>query len=135
MVNRVVSTLAAVAVFLAFVMITDLLSDKVYPHGIIDYKDKQAVAQYVQAMPIKASLFLLFGYGLGTLLGSIVGTIVAGRISYRASILVGIVSAVATTSNAISIGHPTWFVSTGMVLSVAMAALGYIIARKRDPQI
>jgi hypothetical protein len=125
MTNRTRAALAAVAgVGSAFLVIAaiELVAHAVYAPAVMpDVRTPEAMAAYVDSMPLGAFLFVLGAYVAGTVVGGFVGTAIARRHAMRFACLAGGLILLASIANFVLVPHPTWFV-VATLIDVPLAA-------------
>ena len=123
--NRVRMAMAGVAgVGSAFLVIAaiELVAHAVYaPRVMPDVSTREAMAAYVESMPLGAFLFVLLAYVAGTVVGGCVAIAIARRHAIRFAGLAGGVILLASMVNFVAVPHPTWFVVATLV-DVPLAA-------------
>jgi hypothetical protein len=94
----------------------ELVAHAVYaPRVMPDVSTPEAMAAYVDSMPLGAFLVVLAGYVAGTVVGGIVGIVVARRHAMRFAFLAGGMILLGAIAVFVRMPHPTWFVVATLV--------------------
>ena len=100
----------------------ELVAHAVYAPSVMpDVSTREAMATYVESMPLGAFLFVLLAYVAGTVVGGCVGIAIARRHAMRFAGLAGGLILLASIANFVAVPHPTWFVIATLV-DVPLAA-------------
>lgn len=83
-------------------------------------------------MPEKAFMLLAVVYIIGSFFAGIIATLVSKRVERTPAMVVGIVLTLAGLFNVFHTSHPGWFVAINLVIYMAFAYLGYLVARKKE---
>jgi len=121
MTRNVFAVVFGVVTAVILIMVIETMGHSVYPPASsIDFQDMQAMATYVDALPIGALLFVMLAWGAGTMGGGLLACFIArNRAMVYASIVGGMVL-FATIYTLTTIPHPLWFSLTS-VIAIAVA--------------
>ena len=121
MTRNVFAVVFGVVTAVILIMVIETMGHSVYPPASsIDFQDMQAMATYVDTLPIGALLFVMLAWGTGTIGGGLVACFIArNRAMVYASIVGGMVL-FATIYTLTTIPHPLWFSITS-VIAIAIA--------------
>lgn len=121
MTRNVFAVVFGVVTAVILIMIIETAGHSVYPPASdIDLQDMQAMAKYVDTLPIGALLFVMLAWVAGTFGGGLVACFIArNRTMVFASIVGGMVL-FATIYTLTTIPHPMWFSITS-VIAIAIA--------------
>lgn len=94
----------------------ELVAHAVYAPSVMpDVSTPEAMAAYIDSMPLGAFLFVLAAYVAGTVVGGFVGIVIARRHAMRFACLAGGLILLASIANFVAIPHPAWFVVATLV--------------------
>ena len=94
----------------------ELVAHAVYAPSVMpDVSTPEAMAAYVDSMPLGALLLVLAGYVAGTVVGGIVGIVIARRHAMRFACLAGGMILLGAIAVFVRMPHPTWFVVATLV--------------------
>ena len=94
----------------------ELVAHAIYAPSVMpDVSTPEAMAAYVDSMPLGALLLVLAGYVAGTVVGGIVGIVVARRHAMRFACLAGGMILLGAIAVFVRMPHPTWFVVATLV--------------------
>ena len=94
----------------------ELVAHAIYAPSVMpDVSTPEAMAAYVDSMPLGAFLLVLAGYVAGTVVGGIVGIVVARRHAMRFACLAGGMILLGAIAVFVRMPHPTWFVVATLV--------------------
>ena len=121
MTRNVFAVVFGVVTAVILIMVIETMGHSVYPPASsIDFQDMQAMATYVDTLPIGALLFVMLAWETGTIGGGLVACFIArNRAMVYASIVGGMVL-FATIYTLTTIPHPLWFSITS-VIAIAVA--------------
>ena len=91
------------------------------PPAGVDFNKPEALATYVERLPLGALLFVLAAWILATFVGGLVAGWIARRRAVIVAAVVGALVLAATIANVMLIPHPAWMVVVG-VAGIAAAA-------------
>jgi hypothetical protein len=133
----VLAVLAAAAVAIVIVSLSDLLVGRIYPLPAgTDVRDAHSMAAAIAAMPVTALLLLLVGWVLAAFAGAFVAVrLVAGR-PFWIGLIVTALFLLATIANLAALPHPVWMWPAALVLIPLAGWLGARRAsrsRERQP--
>ncbi|MDB5284318.1 MAG: hypothetical protein JWO06_3393 [Bacteroidota bacterium] len=132
MLRRFLSVLAGVAVAMAIISLLEFGSEKLYPPpSIKDYNNAQALERIMSQMPVKAFLWLLVGYALGSFAGGATATAISGRQMSAPALITGGIVMIGGIMDLVQIPHPLWFVIVSLFMYIPFAALGYFVMKKK----
>ena len=113
----------------------ELVAHAVYaPRVMPDVSTPEAMAAYVDSMPLGAFLLVLAGYVAGTVVGGIVGIVIARRHAMRFACLAGGMILLGAIAVFVRMPHPTWFVVATLVDIPLVAWLTGRAGRAWTPQ-
>ena len=125
MIRQIVAVLVGAVTAFAVVAVVESLGHAMYPMPDgIDVNDPSQMAQFVRNLPPGAFVFVLAGWGLGTLAGGLLAGAVAKEKLLLLASLVGLAVLVAAIINLVTIPHPVWFTIAG----VGVIALATVLA-------
>ncbi len=109
------------------------MSHAIYPPPAdIDFSNVEAVAAYIDALPLAALLFVVVAW----FIGSAGGTYAACRIGEARPLIfaisIGGAMFVATSMNLLMIPHPVWMSVLGLAGVIAGAWLGMVLGRRQS---
>lgn len=111
--------------------IGEMISHAVYPSPEgFDYNDKQAIAAYIETLPVGAFIILMLGWALASFAGGAVASKLSKSKWYVWSLLTGTILMAGAIMNFINIPHPIWMSVVAVVLYLPMAFLGGKLMRK-----
>ena len=94
----------------------ELVAHAIYAPSVMpDVSTPEAMAAYVDSMPLGAFLLVLAAYVAGTAVGGIVGIVVARRHAMRFACLAGGMILLGAIAVFVRMPHPTWFVVATLV--------------------
>ena len=94
----------------------ELVAHAIYAPSVMpDVSTPEAMAAYVDSMPLGALLLVLAGYVAGTVVGGIVGIVIARRHAMRFACLAGGMILLGAIAVFVRMPHPTWFVVATLV--------------------
>jgi hypothetical protein len=94
----------------------ELVAHAIYAPSVMpDVSTPEAMAAYVDSMPLGAFLLVLAAYVAGAVVGGIVGIVIARRHAMLFAFLGGGVILLASILNFVMVPHPTWFVFATLV--------------------
>ena len=119
----VVSGLFAMMIVVTFMQLANVKFFYPPPPGL-DFTDPEAVAAYAPTMPWQALAIVLLSW----LLAAFVGGAVAARVAAPAhrtacALVIGAVEVALIAMNAVSIPHPAWMITAGLLLPIPLAWL------------
>lgn len=126
-VRRVAGVIAGLAIAIAFVMSSELVTHKLYPppEGM-DMMDLEQAKPYIAGLPATAFAIVLVGHLIGTLAGT---TAAAGIAKNRApGYILGAVLLAGGIYNATAIPQPVWFSATSFAIYVVATMIGVRLA-------
>ena len=126
MIRQILAVLLGVVTAFALVALVEWIGHAVYPmpEGL-DVNDPAAMARYVQTLPAGAFVFVLVGWGVGTLAGGLIACAIMKEKPLLHASIVGLAVLVAALINLFTIPHPVWFTIAGIgiiLLSAVLAA-------------
>jgi hypothetical protein len=136
MTRNVFAVVFGVVTAVILIMIVETLGHSVYPPAsTIDFKDMQAMEEYVDTLPIGALLFVMMAWETGTIGGGLVACFIArNRAMVYASIVGGMVL-FGTVFTLTTIPHPLWFSITSVIgIAVATWITGIIGRNFEKPE-
>ena len=100
------------------------------PPGL-DFKNSEALADYVRQLPIGALMFVLAASAIATFLGALLAARIARANGARAARVVGLMVLAASLTNFFRIPHPIWFMAaTVIVIPLASTLAGLITVKQ-----
>ena len=94
----------------------ELVAHAIYAPSVMpDVSTPEAMAAYVDSMPLGALLLVLAGYVAGTVVGGIVGIVIARRHAMRFACLAGGMILLGAIAAFVKMPHPTWFLVATLV--------------------
>lgn len=135
MTRNVFAVIFGIVTAVILIMIVETVGHSVYPPpGNVDFTDMQAMAEYIDTLPLGALLFVMLAWVTGTIGGGLVACFIArNRAMVYASVVGGMVL-FATLYTLITIPHPLWF-SVASVVAIAVATwITGIIGRNFETQ-
>jgi hypothetical protein len=122
-VRSFLAVIAGAVVAFALVAAIEAAGHAAYPvPADVEFSDPQALAAYVQAMPLGAWLFVLAAWVLAALGGGVAAGLIARRRLREHAAVVGALVLAATVANLLMVAHPAWFNVAG-VAGVVLATL------------
>ena len=125
MIRQIVAVLVGVVTAFALVAVVESMGHAVYPiPDGVDLNDPSQLAQFVRNLPPGAFVFVLAGWGLGTLAGGLLACAIAKEKLLLFASIVGLAVLVAAIINLVTIPHPVWVTIAG----VGVIALATVLA-------
>ena len=94
----------------------ELVAHAIYAPSVMpDVSTPEAMAAYVDSMPLGAFLLVLAAYVAGTAVGGIAGIVIARRHAMRFACLAGGMILLGAIAVFVKMPHPTWFVVATLV--------------------
>ena len=122
--------IAGILIAVALVWLVEMLGHAVYPPPTgLDFTDPQAMAAYMDSIPLGALLFVAAAWFIGTLGGTCAACAIGTARPAVFATVVGGLMLVATAINLFMIPHPVWFSALGIVGIVVAAWLGTMCTR------
>lgn len=122
MLKSIAGLAAGIVAAVATILLVQLLGHAVYPAGEVDFRDREAVAAMIEALPFGAMLFVVLAWFAGALVGGALAAWIGGR--RWMAWLVGAIVALMGIVNVFTYPHPVWM----QIAAVAAPALGAILA-------
>ena len=122
MLKSIAGLAAGIVAAVATILLVQLLGHAVYPAGEVDFRDREAVAAMIEALPFGAMLFVVLAWFAGALVGGALAAWIGGR--RWMAWLVGAIVALMGIVNVFTYPHPVWM----QIAAVAAPALGGILA-------
>lgn len=131
MTRNVFAVVFGVVTAVILIMIVQQAGHSVFPPpSNIDFQDMQAMAEYLDTLPIGALLFVMMSWVTGTFGGGLVACFISrNRSTVYASIVGGMVL-FGTIFTLTTIPHPLWFSITSVIAIAAATWVTGIIGRK-----
>ena len=122
--------IAGILIAIALVWLVEMVGHAVYPPPTgLDFADPQAMAAYMDSVPLGALLFVAGAWFVGTLCGTCAACAIGTARPAVFAMVVGGLMLVATAINLFMIPHPVWFSALGIVGIVVAAWLGTMCTR------
>lgn len=131
MLKGILPIFGGMATAMVVIFLMEAISHMLYPlpKGF-DFKNKEAVIEMVNNMPLGAFACLLIGYAFGSFSGGLVAAMLASEKRLRSALIVGSVVMLGGIMNIIMIPHPLWFAIATFFAYIPFAYLGGYIVEK-----
>ncbi len=131
MTRNILAVVFGVVTAVMLIMIVETAGHFVYPPpSNIDFQDMQAMAEYVDTLPLGALLFVMLAWETGTIGGGLVACFIARKRAMVYASIVGGMVLFATLYTLITIPHPMWFSITSVIAIAVATWITGIIGRK-----
>ncbi|GAB5522519.1 MAG: hypothetical protein Roseis2KO_03910 [Roseivirga sp.] len=94
------------------------------PPADLDFTDKAALTEFMQALPALAFVLLLVSWMIGTFIAGMVGALLNKEAWKNSSIIIGVILALGSIINMTLIPHPTWLMIVASLAYVPTTYLG-----------
>jgi hypothetical protein len=127
--RNVIGALVGIAVAIITVMVLQKIGHIVFPPPAdLDFENRDAVAAYMQTLPIGAFVFVLASYIIAAFDGTFAACLVGRAMPVIYALIVGGMMLIGTVANLALIPHPTWFSITAIIGIIVAAWLAAQIA-------
>ena len=101
------------------------LSIALYPAPVdLDLTQPEAVAQWIEQLPVGAFLLVLLSHALGAFMGAAICQAIAGTIWRPGWMVIGVLFLAAGIYNLIEVPHPIWFAIADVITYIPAAWIG-----------
>jgi hypothetical protein len=134
MLRNVLAVVLGVVVAVIVIMLIQTIGHAVYPPPpVLDIADREAMAQYIDTLPVGALLFVLVAWLAGTLVGGLLACFIADDRPGVYSAIVGGMVLFATVFTLLQIPHPLWFSLASVIAIVCTSILAGMIGKRFKP--
>jgi hypothetical protein len=104
------------------------------PPAGLDLNDPEQRRTFMAQLPLGAFVFVLVGWGIGTLAGSWLAARVAGQAPLVHGLVVGALFLLTAIATMLMLPHPLWFWITALFLFPLSSGVGVLLAPDRKLQ-